>query len=115
MPERRKTRRKYLLYYGRVFDERATSLLGHLVDITQQGLMLLSDRPFSVGVTQQIKLEVTEDIAEQPYLSITVKSIWCEPDVDPNHFNTGFEILALGPDDEQIIQAIIEHYGFRDN
>ncbi|MBI3739816.1 MAG: PilZ domain-containing protein [Chloroflexi bacterium] len=115
MDERRKNKRKYLLYYGRVYDERAQSLLGHLVDITQQGLMLLSDQPFPVGVTQQIKLEVTDDLAEQPYLSLTVKSIWCEPDVDPNHFNTGFEILALKPDDEQVIKMIIENYGFRDN
>ena len=115
MDDRRKAKRKYLLYYGRVFDEKATTLLGHLVDITLQGLMLLSDKPFSVGTTQRIKLEVTDDIAEQPYLNLTVKSIWCEPDVDPNHFNTGFEILALKPGDEQVIQAIIRNYGFRDN
>lgn len=115
MAERRKIKRKYLLYYGRVYDERAQTLLGHLVDITQLGLMLLSEQPFPVGVTQQIKLEVTNDIAEQPYLNLTVKSIWCEPDVDPNHFNIGFEILAPTPDDERVIQMIIESYGFRDN
>lgn len=115
MKERRKTKRRYLLYYGRVYDERAQMLLGHLVDITANGLMLLSEEPFPVGNTQTIKLEVTSDIAERPYLNLTVKSIWCEPDVDPNHYNTGFEILALKPEDEPIIKAIIETYGFRDN
>lgn len=104
-----------MLYYGRVYDERAQELLGYLVDVTASGLMLLSEEPFPVGTTQRIKVEVTSDIGDRPFLNMTVKSIWCEPDVDPKHFNTGFEIVKLKPEDDQIIQAIIEAYGFRDN
>jgi len=115
MSERRSTKRKYLLYYGRVYDERAQSQLGYLVDITEKGLMLLSDGPFQVDKTLDVKVEITNDVADRPYLNITVKSIWCEPDVDQTHFNTGFEILALKPEDQQVIQTIIEAYGFRDN
>ncbi|HEX2697704.1 MAG TPA: PilZ domain-containing protein [Anaerolineales bacterium] len=113
--DRRKTKRKYLLYYGRVFDERAQKLLGYLVDITEKGLMVLSEEQFPIGQTQKIKVEVTSDIGEGPFLIAEVKSVWCEPDVDPSRFDTGFEIVSIKPEDKKIIDAIIKTYGFRDN
>ncbi len=115
MAERRKVKRRHLLYYGRVYDETAQKLLGYLVDITEQGFMLLSEEPFPTGETRRFKLETTDDIAPRPYLNFAAKSVWCEPDIDPNHYNTGFEITDLKPSDRRIIQNIIQKYGFRDN
>jgi len=115
MTDRRKIKRRYLVYYGRVFDETAQKLIGNLVDITDQGFMLLSDSPFPVNETHKFKLELTDDIARRPYLNFTAKSLWCEPDLDPNHYNTGFEILQLSPGDAELIQTIVKKYGFRDN
>jgi hypothetical protein len=115
MNERRRTKRRYLLYYGRIYDETARKLLGYLVDITENGLMLLSDEPFPVGETGRFKLEVTDDIGEHPFINFKAKSIWCEPDLDPSHFDTGFEIEEIKPSDKELISAIVSKYGFRDN
>ena len=115
MNERRRTKRRYLLYYGRIYDETARKLLGYLVDITENGLMLLSDEPFPVGETGRFKLEVTDDIGEHPFINFKAKSIWCEPDLDPSHFDTGFEIEEIKPSDKELISAIVAKYGFRDN
>jgi PilZ domain len=115
MNERRKTKRRYLLYYGRIYDETAQKLIGYLVDITESGLMLLSDEPYPVGETGRFKLEVTDDIGEHPFINFKAKSIWCEPDLDPSHFDTGFEIEEIKPSDKELISAIVAKYGFRDN
>ncbi len=116
MNERRKNKRRYLLYYGRVYDETAQKLIGYLVDITENGFMLLSDEPYLVGVTRRLKLEITDDVAgTHPYISFKAKSIWCEPDIDPSHYDTGFEIEEIKPNDKKLIQTIVEKYGFRDN
>ncbi len=115
MTERRKTKRRYLLYYGRVYDETAQKQLGYLVDITEHGFMLLSEEPIPVGETLRLKLELTLDIAKGPFMNFTAKSMWCEADIDPNHYNVGFEIVEIKPGDVQIIQEIITVYGFRDN
>ena len=115
MIERRRTKRRYLLYYGRIYDETARKLLGYLVDITENGLMLLSDEPFPVGETGRFKLEVTDDIGEHPFINFKAKSMWCEPDLDPSHFDTGFEIEEIKPSDKELISAIVAKYGFRDN
>jgi len=115
MEERRKTKRRHLLYYGRVYDENVKKLLGYLVDITENGFMLLSEEPYPVGMTRRLKLEVTDDVGKGPYINFTVKSIWCEPDIDPSHFDTGFEIAEISPSDKELILSIVEKYGFRDN
>jgi hypothetical protein len=115
MEERRRVKRRHLLYYGRVYDENVQKLLGYLVDITENGFMLLSEEPYPVGVTRRLKLEVTDDVGESPYINFTVRSVWSEPDVDPTHFNTGFQILEIAPSDRALILTIVEKYGFRDN
>ncbi|MFZ1040216.1 MAG: PilZ domain-containing protein [Anaerolineales bacterium] len=115
MDERRKIKRRHLLYYGRIYDETAQKLLGYLVDITESGFMLLGEEPFPIGETRRFKLEVTEDVGKRPYINFTAKSIWCEPDIDPSHFDIGFEIAEIKPDDKELILIIVEKYGFRDN
>jgi hypothetical protein len=115
MAERRKTKRRHLLYYGRVYDGQAKKQLGYLVDVTEHGFMLLSEEPFPVGETRRFKLEITSDIDERPYLDVVAKSIWCEQDVSPSHHNIGFEIVNIDPEDVRIIQSIVQVYGFRDN
>lgn len=115
MPERRKIKRRYLMYYSRVFDARNGALIGHLVDITPEGIMLISETPLAADQMFRFKMELSEDIADKSYLTFTAKSIWCQPDVDPRFFNTGFHLLDITPQDTAIIQHIIEAYGFRDN
>jgi hypothetical protein len=43
MPEKRKLKRRQLIYYLRVLDRDSGALVGRLVDITTEGVMLLSE------------------------------------------------------------------------
>lgn len=115
MEERRKVKRRFLLYYMRVYDYATRHQIGNLVDITAEGMMVLSENAFSVGTTIRLRMELTEDVADKPFLEFTARSKWCKPDITPNLYNIGFEILDLEPGDEQIVQRIIEAFGFRDN
>ncbi len=117
MKDKRKTKRKYLLYYMRVFDIDSQSPLplGNLVDITPKGAMLVSEKPLPVDVIFHLRLEVTDDVAEKPFIEFGAKSLWCKPDVDPHFYNTGFKILDLSSEDAKIVQRIVDVYGFRDN
>jgi hypothetical protein len=115
MSERRKNKRRYLLYYARVFDAATRQQIGNLVDITPRGVMLVSEETLPVGKTFRLRLEVSDDVADKPFLDFDAKSLWCEPDVEPHFHNTGFKILDLAPGDAKIIRRIIEIYGFRDN
>ena len=115
MKEKRKTKRRYLLYYVRIYDAATRQQIGNLVDITPHGFMLVSEHPFPEGKTTRLRMELTSEVAEKPFLEFSAISRWSKPDVTPNMFNTGFEILGLLPEDGEIILRIIEEFGFRDN
>jgi len=115
MKERRITKRRYLLYYARIFDSATRHQIGNLVDITPRGAMVLSPDPFTVGVTYHLRLELSEDVSDQSHLDFTVLSKWSHPDIDPRLFNTGFEIIEVDKAGADAIQRIVGIYGFRDN
>jgi len=115
MMERRRIPRKYMMYYTRVFKMPGGVLLGHLVDITSAGAMIISEGPIPTDQTYRVKLELSPDVSETPYMIFNARSVWCKKDVDPRFHNTGFEILEPSEEQVAIIDRIIEAYGFRDN
>jgi hypothetical protein len=115
MNDRRKEKRRYLLYYTRVFDTQSHVQVGNLVDITLMGAMLITPTPIPVGVNFDLKLELTGEVAEQPYMEISAQSLWCHPDIDPALFNSGFKFLEVSSENAGIIKKIVDIFGFRDN
>ena len=51
MKDRRKTKRRYLLYYMRIYDTDTREQIGNLVDITAKGMMIVNPRPLIEGQT----------------------------------------------------------------
>jgi hypothetical protein len=115
MEDRRKIKRRFLLYYVRVYDSKKSEQIGHLVDITPHGAMVIAENPLPVGQNFNLRIELTSEISDRQYMEIIARSIWCQPDIDPHFHNTGFEIVQIEPRDAAIIQRIVEEYGFRDN
>jgi hypothetical protein len=115
MKDKRKTKRRYLLYYMRVYDANTRQQIGNLVDITPQGIMVVSDHPLPEDKNTRLRMELTAEVSEKPFMEFSAHSKWCEPDIIPNMYNTGFEILDLSSEDAEIIQHIIKEFGFRDN
>jgi len=115
MDERRKTKRRYLLYYARIFDPLTRQQVGNLVDITPHGIMVLSPEPFEVGKKYTLRMELSEEVSNDPHMDLTAISRWSHPDIDPRLYNTGFELTRISPENEGTIQRIIAIFGFRDN
>lgn len=115
MEEKRRTTRRYLLYYMRIYDVSTKQQIGNLVDITPRGIMVVTDHPIEVGKISRLRMELTAEVSEKPFMEFSVRSRWCNPDINPHMYNTGFEILELPPDDAKIILRIVDEFGFRDN
>jgi len=103
------------MYYMRVYDAQTGDLVGNLVDITPRGAMLVSEAPIPTDTVFRLKMELSQDMADKPYLEFTAKSLWCQPDVAPRYYNIGFQLLDVAPQDVEIILRIVDTYGFRDN
>lgn len=114
-PDRRGTRRKYMMFYTRVFDAVTGTALGHLVDITPEGAMLISEHPLPADTAYRLRIELSSEEADKPFLEFDSRCLWCRPDVNPRFYNAGFQLLNLPAEDIAIIERIVEAYGFRDN
>ncbi len=114
MEDRRKFKRRYLMFYSRVFDRKTGKLLGYLADMTIEGIMIISEEPIQIAETYRLRIDLPEDMYGKAYLNLEAHSVWTKPDVNPNFFMTGFQLLNTTSDDKDIIQQIILDYGFRD-
>jgi len=112
--ERRKLKRRNLSYYLPVQDNSTQQVLGHLVDITQLGLMIDCKKNIPSGQDYNLHLDFLENIAGKACIEFVARSKWCRPDsIQPFLYNAGFEIIRISPDDSEIIKNIAEKYGAR--
>ncbi len=114
MQEKRKLKRRHLIYYLRVFDENSDQLIGHLVDITTEGAMLISEEPIKANTVFQLRMVLPAGIEGNKPISFDAQSIWCHKDVNPNFYASGFQLLNPAPEDVEVIEWLIDEFGFRD-
>lgn len=110
----RSVKRSHLIYYLRVFNRSDGQLLGHVVDITHEGIMLVSEKQIPVGSQLDLHMDLPEVIFGKTRLDFGAQSLWSRNDVNPDLFDTGFRLLTIDKQDRAIIERLIDEYGFED-
>ncbi|MDR1612267.1 MAG: PilZ domain-containing protein [Planctomycetota bacterium] len=103
--DQRRLRRHYLIYYLRVFDRQTGSVIGHLVDITPNGIMILRDSPIEIGGKYSLRLRWRNSVGRLQVVDFEGECKWCRPDVNPDFYGAGFSVSA---DSDAHVQAISE-------
>ena len=114
MDDRRKLTRKNLMAYSAVFDNKIGEQLGLLCDLTRYGLMIICKKGIDVGQDYELRIDLPEEPKfPKNMLRLQAKSVWSRPDIDPKLVNIGFQFLDVNPEDEAIIEQMIDAYSFR--
>lgn len=114
MDERRKLKRKYLVFFTRLFDRETGQLLGYLANLTAEGMMLISETPLIKGRIYRMHMELAEEFFSKPHLDFEARCMWCQPEnIAPQFYNAGFLFVTIAPEDIQIIDQIIKEYTIR--
>jgi hypothetical protein len=114
MSDRRILHRRHLIYYLKVFERDTDTLLGHLVDITEEGLMIVSENPIEEGKPLKMRMTLPREIDGVEEISFDASSMWCHKDVNPSLFGIGFRFDTVNPETRQIIFELIHEFGFSD-
>jgi hypothetical protein len=112
--DRRNIKRRHLIYYLRVWEVDADRPLGHVVDITSEGMMLISEQPIPVDQTYTLELRLPHAEGSPKPMRFRAICRWSDNDINPDFYDTGFEFLQQRPEDIETIRNLIEDYGFRD-
>ncbi|MBM3144329.1 MAG: PilZ domain-containing protein [Chloroflexi bacterium] len=111
MDERRILKRQHIMFYSRVFDRQTGAFIGYLGNLTESGAMIISEEALETEKTINLRIDLPEDIYGRPVLNLTARSVWCQPDIDPNFYNIGFALEVIPDEDLELIMQIIEDYG----
>lgn len=112
--EQRQTTRRHLVFYLRIFDGMSSRVVGHLIDISPKGLMLLSDEPVAVNEEYRLRMRLPHEVTDSDEVIFRAVSRWCRPDDNPDFYVTGFQIQDLDDEAEKTISSLIEEFSFSD-
>jgi len=112
MAERRTLPRKKFDLYMRVMDDDTGEQLGHMVEVSATGLQLETTSPMPLKKDYYLRLELTPELADRPFIVFVASSKWCKIDeIQPNLYRVGFAVVEILPEDKQIFVNIVQKYG----
>jgi hypothetical protein len=90
-----------------VTDRQAKRKIGRLVNISEEGLMILTDEPVAENAVFQLHLEFCNQEGESDPIEIGVESLWCKQGSNENQFWAGFYIIDISEQNQDRIRSMI--------
>ena len=104
-PEKKSRERRHnkrITINEEVFDQTSGESLGYTGDINANGMMLIGTTAFEIGKEIRIRINIPDGKKETNRVSLTAQCRWCEPHLDTDFFNSGFQFKYLNFDIEYI-------------
>ena len=114
MRDKRKLKRRHLIYYLHIQERASGKPVGFLVDISTDGIMIMSENPFAVGTVLELKILLESELSAKQYLSFDAEALRCEKSINGSTYDIGCKLLNLSPEDYREIEMIIDELGFND-
>lgn len=114
MSKRKGIKRRQALFYLPAFDSQTDDLVGHVVDITIEGIKLVSPDPIETDADFHLRLELPRSIRGRRAIVCDAHSVWCRKDINPDFFDTGLQLHNIDSENIAVIEGYIDEYGFRD-
>ena len=83
----------------RVTDRQTATHLGRLVNISEEGFMLLGPQPVPVDSILQLSLEFESGTNSETPILIGVECLWCHASSDQSQYWAGFYIIDISDAD----------------
>ena len=112
MAEKREMKRRQLIYYLRVFNMADGSELGHLVDVTTEGALILTTDPVEPGVLHTLKIDLFAFMSIEQEIVFKAECVRSEPDVNREYYDSGFRFTGISRKDRELIERLIRQFGF---
>ena len=112
--DRRLIRRRHLIFHLRVFDRDSNQKLGHVVDISPEGLMLVSEQPIPTDTSFNLRMQLPDENDTPRDHEFEARSVWSNNDIKPQFYDTGFQVLQASDKHMELVEHLVDDYGFRD-
>ena len=110
----RRVARRHLIYYLRVFDTASGALLGNLVDISTNGIMLVSDKPLEPNIRYRLQMVLPETVDGSREVQFDAESRWCQKGANQDFYDTGFELIDPSMTFMDAVDKLVEDCLFKE-
>ena len=104
--EMRKTERFDVTGVVRIIDKPTGRDIGQLVNISEEGIMIMGSQPIEDNSIMQLSLVFGSGSDNKPDMSIGVESLWSNSSGEDAKYWTGFYIIDISEQDKQRIRAM---------
>ncbi|MBU2515608.1 HU family DNA-binding protein [bacterium] len=108
--EKRKLQRRNFILNIEILDNTTGQTIGDLGDITNEGIMVVSDDPIQEDTLFSILIRLPDEADEKLEIVFDAKSIRCRETVHESIFITGFIIETIDELNSQHIDYLINEY-----
>jgi len=111
-PDQRKFKRHNLFYYLDVYDRTTHQFIGHLVDLSPEGAMLISKNLIALGTRIDLRVVLALGSSDQQEFDIQVEIVRSSRDANADYNNIGLYFTDMNAQKKAIIEYLIENIGF---
>ena len=111
-PDQRKFKRHNLFYYLDVYDRTTHQFIGHLVDLSSEGAMLISKNFIALGTRIDLRAVLALGSSDQQEFDLQVEVVRSSRDANADYNNIGLHFTDVNPQKKAIIEYLIENIGF---
>ena len=104
--DRRRYRRKYMLFEIPAYDAETRKLIGVVQDINERGLQL-EGYEVEKNASKAIVLDISSYL-KGSRLSLIAQCRWCRQEGPPGNYASGFEITAIAEDQKKSLLKLID-------
>ncbi len=110
MNERRRANRHQLLFNARVYDADRGQLIGHLSNLSADGLMVITEEPLTVGRAYRVRVPLPVAFDGLGELTTETTVAWTEPATHPTYHRNGLRALSLDAEQRSVLTRLVEEY-----
>ena len=108
----RRIERHQLPYFLKVFNSITDTPIGFLGNVSEDGLMLISQLPMMIGADFDLRLKIPVGDRCQQVIDLRACCLWCHEDATPHHYDAGFSLQRAPPEYGQLVEALRQYFSF---
>ena len=109
----RRIERHQLPYFLRVFNSVTDKPIGFLGNVSEDGLMLISQLPMMVGADFDLRLKIPATDGSQQIIDVRGCCLWCHEDATPHHYDAGFSLQRTPAEFGYLVSALRQYFSFQ--
>lgn len=108
----RRIERHQLPCFLQVFNRLTDKPIGYLGNVSEDGLMLISQLPMMIDVDFELRLKIPGPEGDVHAVDLTATCLWSHEDINPQHYDSGFRVSQAPAEYGRLIDALVNYFSF---